>query len=37
MKTGNVYEDDVKEIKELTEKIWHTHESTLSKAPLQKL
>lgn len=37
MKSGNVYEDDVKEIKELMEKVWHTHESTLSKAPLQKL
>ena len=37
MKTGNVYDEDVKEIKELMEKVWHTHESTLSKAPLQKL
>jgi hypothetical protein len=37
MKTGNVYEEDVKEIKELMDKLWHTHESTLSKAPLQKL
>ena len=37
MKTGNVYEDDVKEIKELMEKVWHTHESMLSKVPLQKL
>ena len=37
MKTGNIYEDDVKEIKELMEKVWHTHESTLSKVPLQKL
>ena len=37
MKTGNVYEDDVKEIKELMEKVWLTHESTLSKAPLKKL
>jgi len=37
MKYGNVYEEDVKEIKELMDKIWHTHESTLSKAPLQKL
>ena len=27
MKTGNVYEDDVKELKELMEKVWHTHES----------
>ena len=37
MKTGNVYEEDLKEIKELMDKIWHTHESTLSKVPLQKL
>ena len=34
MKTGNVYEEDVKEIKELMEKVWHTHESMLSKQPL---
>ena len=26
-----------KEIKELMDKIWHTHESMLSKVPLQKL
>ena len=37
MKTGNVYEEDLKEIKELMDKIWHTHASTLSKVPLQKL
>ena len=37
MKTGNVYEEDMKEIKELMDKVWHTHESTLSKVPLQKL
>ena len=37
MKTGNVYEEDLKEIKELMDKIWHTHESMLSKVPLQKL
>ena len=37
MKTGNVYEEDVKEIKELMDKVWHTHESTLSKVPLKKL
>ena len=29
--------NDIKEIKELMDKLWHTHESTLSKAPLQKL
>ena len=37
MKTGNVYEEDLKEIKELMDKIWQTHASTLSKVPLQKL
>ena len=35
-KTGNIYDEDISEIKELMEKIWHTHESMLSKAPLQK-
>ena len=34
MKTGNIYEDDIKEIKELMEKIWRTHESMLSRQPL---
>ncbi len=33
-KTGHVYENDIKEIKELMEKIWHTHESMLLKQPL---
>ena len=37
MKTGNIYEEDIKEIKELMEKVWHTHESMLSRVPLQKL
>ena len=37
MKYGNVYEEDVKEIKDLMDKIWHTHESTLSKVPLKRL
>lgn len=32
-KTGHVYENDIKEIRELMEKIWHTHESTLSRQP----
>ncbi len=36
-KTGSIYQDDVKEIKKLMEKIWHTHESMLSRVPLQKL
>ena len=34
-KTGNVYEDDIKEIKELMEKTWHTQECMLSKQPLE--
>ncbi len=34
--TGNLYEEDVKEIKELMEKIWHTQKSMLSQQPLQK-
>jgi len=29
-KTGSIYEEDIKEIKELMEKVWHTHESMLS-------
>ena len=33
-KTGHVYENDIKEIKELMKKVWHTHESMLSKQPL---
>ncbi len=37
MKTGNAYEEDLNEIKELMDKIWYTHESMLSKVPLQKL
>ena len=32
--TGNLYPEDMKEVKELMEKIWHTHESMLSKQPL---
>lgn len=32
--TGNLYLEDIKEVKELMEKIWHTHESMLSKQPL---
>ena len=31
--TGHVYENDIKEIKELMEKVWRTHESTLSRQP----
>ena len=32
-KTGNVYAEDISEIKELLEKIWHIQESILSKQP----
>lgn len=32
--TGNLYLEDMKEVKELMEKIWHTHESMLSRQPL---
>ena len=35
-KTGNLYDADVKEIKELMEKVWHTQESMLSKQPLTR-
>ncbi len=31
--TGNIYEADVKEIKELMKKVWHTQKSMLSKQP----
>ena len=36
-KTGNVYEEDIREIKELMEKTWHTQECMLSKQPLENL
>jgi hypothetical protein len=32
--TGNLYHEDIKEVKELMEKVWLTHESMLSKQPL---
>jgi hypothetical protein len=31
--TGNVYEADVKEVKELMNKVWHTQKSMLSRQP----
>ena len=34
--TGNVYQADVNEVKELTQKIWHTQKSMLSRQPLIK-
>ncbi len=36
-KTGNIYEDDIKEIKELLEKTWRTQECMLSQQPLENL
>ncbi len=34
--TGNIYKDDLDEIKGIMEKIWHTQKSMLSKQPLAK-
>ena len=34
--TGNVYEADVKEVKELMKQVWHTQKSMLSQQPLIK-
>ena len=34
--TNRIYEDDMKEIKEMMEQVWHTHRSMLSKQPLIK-
>ena len=34
-KTGNTYEEDIKEIKDLMEKTWRTQECMLSKQPLE--
>ena len=31
--TGNIYKDDVNEIKELMNKVWHTQKSMLSQQP----
>ncbi len=33
-RTGHVYENDIRQMKELMEKVWHTHESMLSRQPL---
>jgi len=35
--TGNVYADDVKEMKELMEEVWRLQKSMLSKQPYLKL
>ncbi len=34
--TGNFYEEDIKEIKELMETIWHTQKSMLSQQPFRR-
>ena len=34
--TGHIYEDDIKELKELMNQIWDTQKSILSKQPLTK-
>lgn len=34
--TRNIYQDDMNEVKELINKVWHTQKSMLSKQPLIK-
>ena len=34
--TGNIYKEDMDEVKELMNKVWHTQKSMLSKQPLIK-
>ena len=34
--TGNIYQEDMEEIKGMMKKVWHTHESMLSKQPYRK-
>ena len=34
--TGNIYQEDINEVKELMNEIWHTQKSMLSKQPLIK-
>ena len=34
--TRNIYQDDMNEVKELMNKVWHTQKSMLSKQPLIK-
>ena len=34
--TGNIYKEDINEVKELMNKVWHTQKSMLSKQPLIK-
>jgi len=34
--TGNIYQEDMEEVKELMKQVGHTHESMLSKQPYRK-
>ena len=34
--TNNIYQEDINEVKELMNKVWHTQKSMLSKQPLIK-
>ena len=34
--TGNTYQDDIEEVKELMKQVWRTHKSMLSKQPYRK-
>ena len=34
--TGNTYQDDIEEVKELMKQVWRTYESMLSKQPYRK-
>ena len=34
--TGNIYQEDIDEVKELMNEVWHTQKSMLSKQPLIK-
>ena len=34
--TGNIYQEDINEVKELMNKVWRTQKSMLSKQPLIK-
>ena len=34
--TGNIYQEDMEEVKELMKQVWHTHESMLSGQPYRK-
>ena len=34
--TGNIYSEDMEEVKELMKQVWRTHESMLSRQPYRK-